>query len=64
MSLTQKISAQIRSAKALNPNARIADFQVRVSAGGAVLLNTKTGEVRWIAADKSDSDWNGESLIQ
>jgi hypothetical protein len=64
MSLTQKIGAQIRSAKALNPNARIADFQVRVSGRGAVLVNLKTGEVKWIAADKSDADCTEQSLIQ
>jgi hypothetical protein len=64
MSLAQKIGAHIRSAKALNPDARISDFQVRVSEGSAVLINLRTGEIKLIAADKSDSDPFEQSLIQ
>jgi hypothetical protein len=64
MSLTQKIGAHIRSAKAFNPDAHISDFQVRVSERGAVLINLRTGEAKLIEADKSDCDPLEQSLIQ
>ena len=64
MSLTQKIGAHIRGAKAFDPNVHISDFQVRISERGAVLINLKTGEARLIEADGSDCDPLEQSLIQ
>ena len=64
MSLTQKIGAHIRGAKAYNPDVHISDFQVRISERGAVLINLRTGEAKVIEADGSDSDPLEQSLIQ
>jgi hypothetical protein len=64
MSITDKIGAHIRNAKATNRDAHISDFQVRVSSWGAVLINLRTGETKLIEADASESDPFDQSLVQ
>jgi len=64
MSLTEKIGAQIRNAKALDRDAHISDFQVRVSSWGAVLINLRTGEAKLIEADQFEGDPFEQSLVQ
>ena len=64
MSITEKIGAQIRNAKAIDRDVHISDFQVRVSTRGAVLINLRTGEAKLIEADQSEWDSLEQSLVQ
>jgi hypothetical protein len=50
MSLLDSVASHIRRAKAINPRARISDFQMRVDKDRIALVNLKTGEVQIVPA--------------
>jgi hypothetical protein len=57
VSLTENAAAQIRKAKAADPDARIRDFQIRVDADRTALVNLKTGDVRIIPASQCEEQF-------
>ena len=53
MDIDAEIRARILAAQALDPSAKLEDFQIRAVPNGYILINLKTGQAQFIF-DNSD----------